>query len=584
MSDQQQPTGKKKIGPLEVIERVGNALPDPVFLFVIGAVLVMVLSHLAVVMNVEVQPKTAIEVVDAATGETSLALIPKQIEAVDADTGEVLLDDAGNPVMQDAPPERATSLLTRDGFYWAIRTMTDNFINFAPLGVVLVGMLGIGVAEKTGLLAAVLKLFMLVVPKFALTPTLVFLGIMSSLGSDAGYIVLPPLAAALYKSIGRSPLVGIAAVFAGVAAGFNANLLVTSLDPLLANLSTIGANVIDPDYVVAPTSNWMFMIASTFIITMTGWAITSLVVERRYKRKPADEGGPAPMSPEELDSQRLRPEEIRAVMIAGAVALIVVAITLALILIPNAPLHGPGFAEPPTGNGTRGLVPGKTNNLTDFFDRWVESIVPLLFLGFVIPGLAYGVVMKNVRNTKDAAKMMIDSMADMAPIVVLAFFAGQFIAYFGYSNIGRMLAMAGGELLFTSGLPGPMLILAFILVTAVFNMFVGSMSAKYTLFAPIFIPMLMFVGISPELTQAAYRIGDSITNIITPLNAYLVIVLVFMQKHCPKGGMGTLIAMMFPYTVGFGIVWSIMIVVWMTFDLPLGIPPETGPLTYQMVQ
>lgn len=580
MSDQQQPTGKKKIGPLEIIERIGNALPDPVFLFIIGAVLVMIFSHIAMVTNIEVQPKVVVEVTDAATGESSLELVPKQVQAVDDETGEKLVDEDGNAVMQDAPPERATSLLTRDGFYWAIRTMEDNFISFAPLGVVLFGMLGIGVAEKTGLLAAVLKMIMLVVPRKALTPTLVFLGIMSSLGTDAGYIVLPPLAAALYKSIGRSPLVGIAAVFAGVAAGFNANLVVTSLDPLLAKLSTEGAQLIDPGYEVAATCNWLFMVASTFVITATGWAVTSLVVEKRFANKPSEEGGPAPLDPNELEEQRLKPEEIRGVKFAAAAALVVIAVQLALILIPGAPLNGEGFHKTNPGLD----FPDKPNDFRDAFDRWVGSIVPLLFFGFVIPGFVYGIVRKTIRNTKDASKTMIDSMADMAPIVVLAFFAGQFIEYFSHSNLGTMLALAGGEVLVSANLPGPLLILAFILVTGVFNLFVGSMSAKYTLFAPIFIPMLMFVGISPELTQAAYRIGDSITNIITPLNAYLVIVLVFMQKYVPKAGMGTLIAMMFPYTIAFGIVWSIMIVLWMLLEVPLGIPFDSGPLNYEMVQ
>jgi aminobenzoyl-glutamate transport protein len=543
---EQTPRGK---GFLDLVERAGNRLPDPNFLFLIGAVLVIVISHLVMMAGITVQPRLPVQIVDPATGAVSLQLV----------------DDPNRG------PVAARSLLTSDGFYWAVRTMVDNFINFPPLGVVLVGMLGIGVAEKSGLLGALLRALMLVVPGSLFTPVIVFLGIMSSLATDAGYVVLPPLAAALYKSVGRSPLAGIAAAFAGVAAGFNANLLITSLDPLLANLSTLGAQMIDEDYVVSPTCNWAFMIVSTAVITVTGWVVTRLFVEPRLTRKAVDEGGPAPVSSEELEAQRLSSTEWRALRITAVVALLALGAGLTLILIPGAPFHGHGFA---------GLVPGKSNNLTDRFDRWIESIVPLIFFGFVIPGIAYGIVMRVITSTKDLARLMTETMADMAPIVVLAFFAGQFIAYFNHSNLGTMLAMWGGQALASSGLPGWSLIVAFILVTALFNLLVGSMSAKYTLFAPIFIPMLMLVGISPELTQAAYRIGDSVTNVITPLNAYLVIILVFMNRYAPRAGMGTLVSMMLPYSLTFLVVWTALLVVWINVGAPLGLPAATGPLEY----
>lgn len=543
---EQTPRGK---GFLDLVERAGNRLPDPNFLFLIGAVLVIVISHLVMMAGITVQPRLPVQIVDPATGAATLQLV----------------DDPNRG------PVAARSLLTSDGFYWAVRTMVDNFINFPPLGVVLVGMLGIGVAEKSGLLGALLRALMLVVPGSLFTPVIVFLGIMSSLATDAGYVVLPPLAAALYKSVGRSPLAGIAAAFAGVAAGFNANLLITSLDPLLANLSTLGAQMIDEDYVVSPTCNWAFMLVSTAVITVTGWVVTRLFVEPRLTRKPVDEGGPAPVSSEELEAQRLTSTEWRALRITAVVALLALGAGLALILIPGAPFHGHGFA---------GLVPGKSNNLTDRFDRWIECIVPLIFFGFVIPGIAYGIVMRVITSTKDLARLMTETMSDMAPIVVLAFFAGQFIAYFNHSNLGTMLAMWGGQALASSGLPGWSLIVAFILVTALFNLLVGSMSAKYTLFAPIFIPMLMLVGISPELTQAAYRIGDSVTNVITPLNAYLVIILVFMNRYAPRAGMGTLVSMMLPYSLTFLVVWTALLVVWINVGAPLGLPAATGPLEY----
>jgi len=433
--------------------------------------------------------------------------------------------------------------------------MVDNFMAFPPLGVVLVGMLGIGVAERTGLIGALLKAFMLVVPGMLLTPAMIFIGIMSSMAMDAGYVVLPPLAAALYKAVGRSPLAGLAAVFAGVSAGFNANLFITGLDPMLAGFATTGATVIDPDYVVNPACNWWFMIASTFVITIAGWATTAWFVERRLKSKAPEDGGPTIPTDGDLDAQRLQPNEIRGLRVALGALIAVLAIFIAMIIPDGGPLHGVG----------------------DRFDRWVECIVPMIFFCFVVPGIAYGVTLKNIKNDKALARIFVESMASMAPIIVLAFFAAQFIEYFHWSGLDRMLAMAGGQALGQADMSPGALIVAFILVTLVFNLFIGSMSAKYAMFAPIFIPMFMMVGIAPELTQAAYRIGDSVSNIITPLNAYLIIILVFMQKFVPRGGMGTLISTMLPYTFVFTIVWSIMLLLWMKLGIPLG---DDGFLVY----
>jgi len=606
-------------GLLDAIEWIGNKLPDPAMLFVIGALVVMAASAIAASVGVEVQTRRfRVEF----TPVTTDAGRPVIHERTGWPVVERKLDEDGNPVMElvadarevkpaytlpddharemldgaegegavadpdppaqgaarPAPPEsdkrvhvlvgeakslekvRARSLLTSEGLYWALDTMVDNFMGFAPLGVVLTGMLGIGVAEKTGMIGALLKGFMAIVPQRFFTPAMVFLGIMSSMGMDAGYIVLPPLAAALYKSVGRSPLAGIAAVFAGVSAGFNANLFVTGLDPMLAELSTEGATVIEPGYQVAATCNWWFMIASTFVITLTGWVVSDFIVERRLHRKPAEEGGPQPISDDELAGQRMTAIEVKGLTWAILAVVGFFGLVIALALIPGSPLHGRVDRDDP-----------------DSFRRWVQVIVPLIFFGFLTPGLAYGVATGVVTSGKDVAKLMVEAMANMAPIIVLAFFAAQFIEYFKYSHLDEMLAMAGGQALATAAMPTGMLLIAFILVTMVFNLFVGSMSAKYTMFAPIFIPMFMMVGISPELTQATYRIGDSVSNVITPLNAYLVIILVYMQKYVPKAGMGTLISTMMPYTVVFTIVWSIMLLSWLALGIELG--PE-GPLAY----
>jgi aminobenzoyl-glutamate transport protein len=594
------PARTSRRGALDWIEWLGNKLPDAATLFLIGALAVMLISHIAYVGNWSVEVQSLREVVDPQTGEATTELVP---------TGTVLT---------------AKSLLTSDGLYWCLRTMVANFMGFAPLGVVLTGMLGIGVAEKTGLIGAGLKAFMKVVPNQFLTPAMVFLGIMSSFGLDAGYVVLPPLAALLYKSVGRSPLAGIAAVFAGVAAGFNANLVVTGLDPMLAALSTQGAQIIDPDYQVAATCNWWFMIASTFVITGVGWATTALFVERRLNRKSIEEGGPAPVQAVDLASQQITTLEQKGLLAATFAGGIVIATIVGCVLIKDAPLYDyamPGVATaehpdpdaaiadrvkdasgqpapaPETMPESAVVVEGKgyyldptqTRFVTDAgevlakrsppFARWVVVITPLIFIGSIIPGMVYGVTTGSIKSTKDAGAVMIKAIEMMAPIIVLAFFAAQFIQYMSYSGLDVMMAHAGGQALATSGLSTYGLVVGFIVMTMFFNLFIGSMSAKYTLFAPIFVPMLMFVGISPELTQAAYRVGDSTTNIITPLNAYLVIILVFMQRFAPRSGMGTLISMMMPYTIVFAIVWTLLLLVWMALGIELG---PNGPLTYTM--
>ncbi len=502
---------------LDRIERAGNALPDPSTLFVVGALLVMVLSHAAVIADWEV-------------------------------TKTVTRDGA-----QVEETVRATSLLTADGLYWAVKSMVVNFKDFPPLAIVLVGMLGIGLADKTGLIGAFLKAALLAVPPKALTPTVFFLGVVSSLALDAGYVVLPPIAAALYAAVGRSPLAGLAAVFAGVAAGFSANLMVTSLDAILAGFSQAGAQILDPSYEVAPTANLYFMIVSTFLLTGVGWGVTALWVEPRLATKSAEDGGPVEAAPEA--DQRLTETESRGLRMGGLAVLAVLIVYVAATWIPGAPFHGDD---------------GR-------FPRWVAAIIPLIFLGFLVPGLVYGFSTGRLKNDRDIAQVMGETMAGMGPYIVLAFFAAQFVAYFSHSGLGQMLAITGGQFLASADLPTPVLVLAFVGVVMTGNLFIGSMSAKYAFFAPVFVPMFMTVGISPELTQAAYRVGDSVTNVITPLNPYMVILLVFLRQWVPKGGIGTLMALMVPYAVAFGVAWSVLLVVWIQLGIPLG---EGGPLTY----
>ncbi len=513
-------------GILAWIERVGNRLPDPVGIFLIGIAVVFVLSHVAVVGGWSVAQELP-ELKEAADGTERIVWSP---------TGAVY---------------EARSLLAADGIYWLLANMVENFILFPPLGVVLAAMFGIGLADRTGLIRAFLRALMFVAPQSLLTPAMIFIGILSSMTLDAGYVLLVPLAGAIYQSCGRSPVAGMAAAFAGVSAGFNANLFITSLDPLLAGFSQVGAQTIDPEYAVNPACNLYFMIVSTFVMTAVGWAVSSWIVEPRVRRAGgaiAGAGGGG-----DLSDSCLKPEERRALWIAAAVFFTFIVACVAMARIPGMPLHGDG--EGP-------------------FARWVEAIVPLILLGAMLPGIAYGIAVGSLRSDKDFAKMLTETIAGMAPIIVLAFFAAQFIESFRYSGLDAMLAVSGGQFLAQAELPRGLLIVAFIGFVMFFNLFIGSMSAKYAMLAPIFVPMLMVVGISPELTQVAYRIGDSVTNVVTPLNPYIIIILVFFRKYAPASGLGTLIATMLPYAIAFGIAWTLMLLGWIGFGWPLG--PDGG--------
>ncbi len=490
------------------LEALGNRLPHPITLFALGALAVMVLSEVAV----------------------------RRGWAVESAEGVV------EPV----------SVLDADGLYWALSSSVDNFKDFPPLAIVLVGMLGIGLAERSGLLPNLLRASLTRVPPALLTPMVFFVGVLSSMTLDAGYVVLPPIAATLYAGAGRSPLAGIAVVFAGVSAGFSANLWVTGLDPMLAGLSTSGAQIVDPDYRVAATANLWFLIASTFLLTAVGWAVTALLVEPRLDARSPERGGPTRVNTH-VNGAQLSDREWSALRVGLGAFAATALLFLAATWVPGAPLYGDA---------------GR-------FPRWVDAIIPILFVSLFVPGLAYGLRAGTLRSDRDVATMLGETMASMGPYIVMAFFAAQFIAYFAHSHLGEMLAVAGGNWLVEMALPPALLVVAFVATTSVANLLIGSMSAKYAFFAPVFVPMFMQVGISPELTQAAYRVGDSVTNVITPLNPYLVIILVLLQRYDRSAGFGTLVALMLPYALAFGVVWTALLLLWMSLGLSLG---PAGPL------
>jgi aminobenzoyl-glutamate transport protein len=416
---------------------------------------------------------------------------------------------------------------------------------------VLVTMIGIGVAERSGLISASLRGLVAIVPKSLLTATLVFAGVMSNTAADAGYVVLTPLGAVLFAGFGRHPIAGLAAAFAGVSGGFSANLMLNALDPLLAGLSTSGAQILNAEYVVYPTANYYFMVFSTLLITVVGTFVTNRIVEPRLgKWEP-----PAGFSGAESTASPLSPQEKRGLGAAALTFFLFLGVLLFLTLPEGA------------------LLRDETGGIKPFYD----SLVPLMMILFLLVGLVFGIVARSIRSDRDVAAMTTDTMNTMGAYIVLAFVAAQFVAYFNWSNLGIILAISGAGALQSIGLTGVPLILAFIVVSAFLNIFIGSASAKWAIMAPVFVPMLMLMGYSPELTQAAYRVGDSITNVITPLLPYFPIIIAFARKYDPKAGLGTLIAAMLPFSVAFGIAWTITLIVWFLLGLPLG---PNAPLYY----
>lgn len=483
---------------LNWVEQRGNRLPDPSTLFIGLCVVVVVLSWLFSLMGASaVHPGT------------------------------------GNTVA-------VQNLLTGEYLQKMLTTAVKNFAGFPPLGLVLVAVIGIGVAERSGFLAALLKYFVSWVPSWALPAALVFAGVMSSLAADTGYVVLIPLGAAVFASAGRHPLAGLACTFAGVAGGFSANLLVTALDPLLAGLSTEAARIVDSSYTVEATGNYVFMIVSTFFITILGAVVNKVFVESRL---------PAYEATADVKVDKLSALEVRGVKIAS------MTFVLLFVLILLSAVPAGGFLRDAEG----GLKP------------FYSSLIMLITLVFMICGLVYGWVTKTVKNDKEAVQMATDSMAQMGSYIVLVFFAAQFLAYFNWSNLGLFTAIKGAAFLEATGFTGTPLLGAFILVAAFVNLFTGSASAKWALMAPVFVPMLMLVGISPEVTQAAYRVGDSSTNMITPLLPYFPLILVFAQKYDKNAGIGTLVSLMLPYSLSMLIGWTVFFLIYMGLGIPFGI-------------
>jgi len=501
---------KKRVTMLDRLERLGNKLPHPVMIFMILSGFLIVISAIFAAMG------TAVDFtgINMATGEIEDMTI------------------------------NARSLISVEGVEFMLTSAVRNFTNFAPFGVVMVAMLGVGIADGTGLLTTSLKGVVTKTPRSLLTAVIIFVGILSCLASDAGYVIVIPLAAIMFMSVGRHPIAGLAAGFAGVSGGFGASLLLSPIDSMMAGLTTEAAQILDPNYVVGIEGNWFFGIASVFLLTIVGTIVTEKIVEPRLGKYEGEV---------EVNTEltTVSKEEKRGLRFAGITALVLIALILVGLLPENGVLRGYGGGD----------ILGSP---------FMSALVVILALFFGLVGLAYGIGSGTIKKDKDVVVLMEKAMVSMAGFIVLAFFAAQFIAYFAYTNLGTIVAVNGADMLVRWNLTGIPLILMFMVIVVVVNFLIGSMSAKWAILGPVFVPMLMTMGFTPEFVQVAYRIADSTTNIISPLMAWFALIVVFFQKYDKNAGVGTLISTMMPYTVVFTIFWTLMMIVWYFFGWNVG--------------
>jgi aminobenzoyl-glutamate transport protein len=492
---------------LNAIERGGNKLPDPAMIFLIAMLIIWGLSYIFSQMA---------------------------FDAIDPRTGEAIV---------------VNNLLTGGSLATFLSGMVKTFTGFAPLGVVLVAMLGVGVAEHSGFINAGLKLLLRITPQILLTPSIILIAIVSHTATDAGYVLVIPLAGIIYFAMGRHPVAGIAAAFAGVSGGFGANFVPSGIDPLLQSFTQSGAQIIQPDIQINPLNNWFFTSASSLFIVLLGWYITDKIIEPRLKDTKVEtaEGDDLP----QFDD--ITAKDKTSFKIASLVMVLGLALLYFTASAEDSPLRSPD------------------GQLSSFSAPLMQSIVPLIFLLFIIPGAVYGFLSGTFKSSKDMIDAMTKSMNSMAYYIVMAFFCALFIDAFSKSNIGALMAIEGAELLKAAELPSWLTIIGIIILTGIVNLFVGSSSAKWGLLAPIFVPMLMQLGISPDLTQAAYRVGDSTSNIVTPLMPYFPLVVVYCQRYVKSTGIGTLISIMLPYSIALMIGWTLFLLAYWALGIPLGL-------------
>jgi aminobenzoyl-glutamate transport protein len=495
---------------LDVVERVGNKVPHPAVLFFVLIAIIVLLSHVFHLLGTSVSYQQLNPLTHKTEGTTTTV----------------------------------NSLLSADGIRFIFTSVVPSFINFGPVGIILVAMIGVGLAEQAGLIQALIRKIVIVAPPSAMTAIIVTLGVLSSIASDAGYLVLIPLGAAAFYSLGRNPLVGLAAAFAGVAAAFGVNFLVKPIDGILAEMTNDAAHIVDPSKTIELTANFYFGIVSSVVLIVVITIVTEWIVEPRlgkFKRA----------SPPEK-SHSLSPDESRGLKFA-LIALVGVVIVLSLLVLPpGAPLRNPE---------TKAIIGNSP---------FMNSLVFLIMLVFLVTGVAYGIGAKTLNSTQDGIDAVTKTFSDLGDLLFLFFVISQFVSYFNYSNIGTILAVNLANILKEANLSGVLLLLGFILIGFVLCFPLPNILPKWAIMAPVFVPLFMKLGIGPEIVLAAYRVSDSPPNVINPLLPHFALVVGFARVYDKNAGVGTIVALMLPYTLATSVAWILVFLAWYLLGLPFG--------------
>jgi aminobenzoyl-glutamate transport protein len=534
----EKPQHEGQRGILGLIERAGNRLPDPVFIFFYLIFALMVVSVVSSLMGV------------------SATLNDKVL----AGMGQASLDRFG--IKEDGVIS-AVSLLSAQNIQRLWVEMPKTFTHFHPLGYVLVVMLGAGVAERSGLFSSAMRAAVRGAPKYLLTPVVALVAMIGNHAADAAYVVLIPLAGVLYASAGRHPLAGIAAAFAGVSGGFSANIAPGQLDALLFGITQQAGEVLVPSYEANIAGNWWFIAMMTFLFMPIIWFVTDVLIEPRLGKYVPEGDAVNSVSDE---NEPLTAAEQKGLGRAGIACLLVVVAWLVMTFAPGTPLIADEGA-------------GANNELVLQLRPLFQSLVAAFFILFLAAGWAYGAAAGTIKDKQDIVRMMTDSMKDLGYYLVLAFAAAHFVAMFNWSNLGLISAVHGADAIEQSGLPLPVLLALIVIFSGLINLFVGSASAKWALLAPVMVPMLMLLGVSPEGATAVYRVGDSATNIITPLMVYFPLILIFCQRWKADFGIGSLTAMMIPYSIWLMISGVLLTMAWVYLGWDLG---PGAPMTYEI--
>jgi aminobenzoyl-glutamate transport protein len=530
---------------LDGIERLGNKMPSPAILFLWLCAGVIVLSQLLYWIGVE----TTYEVVSPPDVVTEEQYYGGSVVPVDVGPYEPVASDEYETRTETAAVE---GLLTGDGVRFLFTSFVDNFRNFAAVAIILVVMIGVGLAEAVGLIAALIRKLVAVSTANTLTLIIITLGMVSSVASDAGYLVLIPLGAAAFASVGRNPLAGIAAAFAGVSAGFGVNFLIAPIDSVLVEITNEASALAAPDADIDIASNLFFSIGSTILVVIVCTVVTTRLIERRMGPYDSAQAGMGPDDPVE-DAPEVAPEdEARGLRYALWATLAAVLAIVLLTAIPGAPLQ-----DPETGD-----VIGDS--------PFMDSLIVIIALIFLVAGLAYGRGAGTIKSADEAIGIVTKSWAGLAGLLFLFLLIAQFIAYFSFSNMAQVAAVELGDLLESADIGAVWLLIGFIVVTAIVNLIMPAAIAKWAILAPIFIPLFVRLDVAPQTVLAAYRVGDAPTNVITPLMAYFPLIVIFVQRYQKSAGIGTVVSMMLPYVVALSVIWTLFFVVWYLLGIPLG--------------